>query len=157
MLYTLTLSLHSITRWAVIIFGVMVIAQAVIGIAGKRAWLANDQRGVSGFFWSVNIQIVLGLILYVFLSPVIQGALRDFGGAMRDGRVRFWLVEHMTMMIVALGLVHIGVARIRRAAEAPAKHRAALIFFGIAMLAILISIPWPGTGTDPRPLYRLPW
>ena len=148
MWYPLVLSLHSITRWAVIIFGVMVIAQAILGIAGRRAWLANDQRGVSGFFWTVNIQIVLGLVLYVFLSPVIQGALSDFGGAMRDGRVRFWLVEHMTMMIVALGLVHIGVARI---------HRAALIFFGIAMLLIRVSIPGPGTGADPRPLYRLPW
>ncbi len=157
MMYPLFLSLHSITRWAVIVFGVLVIAQAVLGMSSRRDWRTLDQRGVDGLFWSVNIQIVLGLILYVFLSPIIQDALSDFRGAMRDSRVRFWLIEHMTMMIIALGLVHIGAARVRRAADAVAKHRAALIFFGIALLLILISIPWPGTGADPRPLYRLPW
>jgi hypothetical protein len=154
-MYPLFLTLHSFVRWAVVILGVIVIVRAIMGLAGKRDWLAADGRFVSFFTMSMNIQFVLGLILYIFLSPTVQRAMTDFGGAMGDRIARFWLVEHMTMMIVALALTHVGAARVRKAAAAVGKHRNALIFIGLSMLAIFLAIPWPGTGADPRPLFRL--
>jgi hypothetical protein len=73
---------------------------------------------------------------------------------MGDSRLRFFLVEHTAGMIVALALAHIGSVRIRKASEARKRHRTAAIFFGLALLLILGSIPWPGMPAG-RPLF--PW
>jgi hypothetical protein len=43
-----------------------------------------------------------------------------------------------------VALAHVGRVRIRRAVDAAAKHRTALLFFGLALLAMVLSIPWPG-------------
>jgi Na+-driven multidrug efflux pump len=56
-------------------------------------------------------------------------------------------------MLVAVTLVNIGRAKIKRASEAARKHKLAAIFFGIAIVVILLSIPWPGTPGG-RPLLR---
>jgi hypothetical protein len=95
------------------------------------------------------------LLLYGVFSPVLQKAFADFGGAMKDGVLRYWAVEHMTMMVIAVAFAHIGAARVKKASSDVAKHRVAVIFFGLAILMIVASIPWPGSGADPRPLFRL--
>jgi hypothetical protein len=62
---------------------------------------------------------------------------------MRQPQLRFWLVEHPIGMLAALILVHVGRVRTRRAPDA-VKGRRARLFFGLALLLILASIPWPG-------------
>lgn len=71
---------------------------------------------------------------------------------MKDSVSRFWAVEHMMMMIIAVALAHIGSGRIRKGADDQAKHRAAAIFFTIAFVVIMASIPW--SGINARPLFR---
>ena len=34
--------------------------------------------------------------------------------------------------------------RVRKATDAAARHRTVLMFVGLAMVALLLSIPWPG-------------
>jgi hypothetical protein len=103
---------------------------------------------------SMDLQVVLGFILYIFLSPFTQTALQDFGAAMSNELLRYWSVEHVLLMIVALILIHIGRATSKVAEEATSKHRRAAIFFGLALLAILLAIPWPFLPYG-RPLIRL--
>jgi hypothetical protein len=118
-------------------------------------WTDAKSKWASWFVNSTSIQLVLGLLLYGVFSPVMQQAFANFGGAMKDGVLRFWAVEHMTMMTIAVALTHIGAARIKKASSDVGKHRVATIFFGLAILIIIASIPWPGAGADPRPLFRL--
>jgi hypothetical protein len=56
-------------------------------------------------------------------------------------------------MLSGLTLAHSGAARIRKASP-ERRHRLAAIFFVLALLAILASIPWPGLPAG-RPLFRL--
>jgi hypothetical protein len=65
------------------------------------------------------------------------------GAAMHNPVLRFYAVEHVAGMVGALALVHIGRVRIKKAADDRARHRTALIFFGLGLLLILLSIPWP--------------
>jgi hypothetical protein len=74
---------------------------------------------------------------------------------MKDATRRFWAVEHVTLMLAALALVHIGAARARKAASDAAKHRTAAIFFVIATALVLAGIPW--FGASARPWFRLPF
>jgi hypothetical protein len=146
------LFLHSWMRWAVVITAVLVIVQAFRGWSGGVAWDATKARFASWFVNTTSIQLVLGLVLYGFLSPVTLQAFSDMGGAMKDSVTRFWAVEHMSVMLVAVALAHIGAGRVKKAADDQAKHRAAAIFFTIAIVLILLSIPW--AGITARPLFR---
>jgi len=146
------LFLHSWMRWAVVITAVLVIVQAFRGWSGGVAWDATKARFASWFVNTTSIQLVLGLVLYGFLSPVTLQAFSDMGGAMKDSVTRFWAVEHMSVMLVAVALAHIGAGRIKKAADDQAKHRAAAIFFTLAIVLILLSIPW--AGITARPLFR---
>jgi hypothetical protein len=71
---------------------------------------------------------------------------------MKSSGLRFWAVEHVLGMVIGLVLVHVGRVRIRRV-DSLRRHRTAAIFFGLALLVMLASIPWPGTPTG-RPLLR---
>jgi hypothetical protein len=73
---------------------------------------------------------------------------------MGDSALRFFLVEHAFGMLLAVTLAHIGRIRIRKAADDGRRHRSAAIYFGIALVLVLLSIPWPGMPAG-RPLW--PW
>ncbi|MFM2032874.1 MAG: hypothetical protein RLZZ297_1639, partial [Chloroflexota bacterium] len=153
--YGILLILHSWTRWAVLVTAVMAIVPAILGWLNGAHWDDKKSMWSSWFVNTTSIQLVLGLILYGGgISAVMSKAFSNFGGAMKDGVLRFWAVEHIMMMVIAVALTHIGAARIKKAASDIGKHRVAVIFFGIALLIIISSIPWPSTGADPRPLFR---
>jgi hypothetical protein len=64
-------------------------------------------------------------------------------------------MEHLTMMLLAWVLVHIGRASVKRATADAIKHKRMLIFFGIAIILILASIPWPFREAIARPFFRV--
>lgn len=141
-MYDVILALHSIMRWIVIIVALVAIARAFVGWFGRKEWTALDNRAGLFFTAAFDLQLLLGLGLIAF-SPLLRTAFADFGAAMGEPVLRYWLAEHISVMIVALALAHVGRARSRRAAESVAKHRAAAVWFGIAVLAVLVTVPWP--------------
>ena len=102
---------------------------------------------------SLDVQFLLGILLYFVLSPFTRQAMQDFALAMRTSGLRFWAVEHVAGMLIAMALAHIGQARVRKAPTDRKRHRTAMVFYGLALLAILASIPWPGTPNG-RPFIR---
>jgi hypothetical protein len=150
-MYPAVLALHSLLRWAVLIVGVIACVRAISGSRSRRPWGPADERAGRWFVSTLDLQFLLGVLLYAFLSPMTSVAFADVGAAMRDGVLRFWAVEHLIGMVVALALAHIGRVRVRRAADDRARHRTAAIFFSLALIAIVMTIPWPGT-TAGRPL-----
>jgi hypothetical protein len=152
MIYLITLTLHSWVRWLVLAAGLTAVLRALTGTTGRRPWTAADDR--SGFFFImlVDLQVLIGLILYVWLSPITHEAFRDIGAAMKSNGLRFWAVEHIFGMVIAMVLAHIGRVRIRKT-DASKRHRIALIFFGLSVLVMMATIPWPGTPYG-RPLLR---
>jgi len=150
MLYLTILSLHSWIRWAVVLAGLAAFVRSVL--AGRRRWTPMDDRVGFWFTMLLDVQMLIGLLLYVWLSPITHEAFRDVGAAMKSSGLRFWAVEHIFGMLVAIALAHVGRARIRKA-DIARRHRLAAIFYGLALVSILASIPWPGTPNG-RPLLR---
>jgi hypothetical protein len=151
--YISILVVHSLLRWAAILFGIIAVTRAFRGTVSRAAWQRTDDRSGIFFVASLDLQLLLGLLLYFFLSPLTTAAFGDMGAAMRSPVLRFWAVEHSALMIAAVVLAHIGRARSRRAVEAVAKHRRAVLFFGLALAAILVATPWPFMAHG-RPLLR---
>ena len=133
--------------------GLVATIRAIAGASARRPWLVMDDRLSKLFMHALDLQLLIGLALYFLLSPITKAALSDFMGAMKVSAMRFWALEHWFGMIIAIALVHAGIARARRASDGRRKHRIVAIFFTLAMIAILASIPWPGT-PNARPLIR---
>jgi hypothetical protein len=152
MLYAVVLTIHSWLRWLVLLTGIVAFVRSAVGTSRRTAWTTADDH--AGFWFStvLDAQFLLGLVLYIFLSPFTHAAFRDIGGAMGNSALRFWLVEHVFGMIVGLALVHVGRVRARKT-DSLRRHRVVAIFFGLALVAILVSIPWPGMPAG-RPLLR---
>jgi hypothetical protein len=152
-MYNALLSFHSVLRWLVLLAGLAVVVRSAMGLGGQRRWGAADERGAKLFIITLDVQTLIGLLLYGIFSPFVKLAMSDIAGAMRDGDLRFWLVEHLFGMVIAVALAHIGRSKLRKATDDGTRYRIAVTFFGIALAVILLSIPWPGMPSA-RPLFR---
>jgi hypothetical protein len=149
-LYLITLSLHNILRWAVLLVGIVAAVRAWVGWLGKKEWSELDRKLGSFFGIAFDIQLLLGLLLYFVVSPLMTDTiLPNFAAAMRDSNLRFFAIEHLVMMIVALVFAHLGSVLAKRAKDASGKYRQAAIWFTLTLLLVLAAIPWT------RPLLRL--
>ena len=141
-------ALHNIMRWVVVILSVVALVRAYRGWLGKREWVSSDKKIGVFFGAAMDTQMLLGIILWIFGNwgikafemPVAEGASRM--------AVLFFALDHALIMVVAVVLVHIGTAMSRKAQEAVNKHKRAAIFFTIAVLLILVAVPW-----TQRPLF----
>lgn len=134
----------------------------VAGFGATLATLTDARPGENsradrwGLFlmMAMDIQLLLGLMLYLVLSPFTAEARQNFALAMRTPQLRYWAVEHITVMLVAVVLVHVGRVLARNAKTPESKRMRLLICFGIATFAMLFGTPWPGLPNG-RPLFRL--
>lgn len=152
-MYSSALWLHSWLRWAVLLTGFVAWFRAIAGNTAKRPWTPQDELWGLLLTISTDLQLLVGLVLYIFLSPITKIGIRNFAAAMQIPAARFFTVEHLAGMIVAIALVHVGRVKIRKAADSARKHRLAMVLFGIALVVMVISIPWPGLRVA-RPLFR---
>ena len=148
----IVLILHNLLRWAVVILGLWTLINALTGYFGKRSYSANDNRSNLFFMISCDIQLLIGLVLYV--NNGWFNRLKDMGNNMKDPYLRFFTMEHLTLMLVAWVLVHIGRATVKKADTDAAKHKKMLIFFGLAIILIIAAIPWPFRQAIGRPYFR---
>jgi hypothetical protein len=149
-MYTIVLFLHSWIRWVALLSGIGATFFAMRDTAGSGRL---DRWGMI-FVSALDLQMLLGLLLYLFVSPNMAEIRANFGAAMRDPVARFWAVEHITTMFVALIVAHVGRVLGRKATTPDSKRMKQLICFGIATMLMLLAIPWPGMRAG-RPLFRI--
>jgi uncharacterized membrane protein HdeD (DUF308 family) len=153
-MYELVLIVHSWVRWFALIAGVI----ATVSALSSRSF--GDARDTRADKWglllmiALDLQLLLGLLLYFALSPTTRAIFNDFGGAMRDPVARFWAVEHVTTMILAVAIAHVGRVLARRAKTARAQRLRSAICFGLATILMIAGTPWPGFRAG-RPLFRV--
>jgi hypothetical protein len=150
-MYTLVLTLHSWIRWVALVSGFGATFAAMRGGAAPSQTGRADGWGLA-LMMALDVQLLLGLLLYLVVSPNMQAIRADFGTAMKDPVARFWAVEHLTTMLAAVVVVHIGRVLARKA-SGDAKRARMLVAFGVATILMIVAIPWPGLRAG-RPLLR---
>src|ERR1051325_1491488 len=103
-MYHILLQTHSILRYLVLLMLLIVIVRFVFAKISKRSYNNLDNRLSIFMIMSVHLQFVLGLALY-FISPIVKNARADWQTAMHDDILRFWAVEHVTLMVAAVILI----------------------------------------------------
>lgn len=148
---TFLLIVHSWLRWAVLITALWTIIRAIRGISSQSVYTAADNKSNLFFMISCDLQFLAGILLY-FLNGWAAGWTGDTAAVMSDKMSRFFTVEHAGIMIVAWIIVHIGRSVVKKTPSDRQKHKKSLAYFGIALLLILLAVPWPfraGLGYHP--------
>ena len=141
-MYTFLLGFHNLFRWIVVITGILAVVGAWFGWLGKRDWKKQDRLLGVIFTSAIDIQLLLGLLLYFVFSPITKGAFNDFGAAMKIPDQRFFALEHVFYMVLALVFAHLGSMLPKKVDDAQAKFKRAVLWFTLALLVILFGIPW---------------
>ena len=141
-LYSAMLHAHSIGRWIVLLLLLFAIVNSLL--AGGRPYIRSDNR--LGLLLTIfaDLMLLIGIYLY-FAGPLGYQVIKTQGmsAAMKDPYNRFFAMEHLIGMLIAIILIHIGKAQGKRPIGDRAKHRRTMIFYLVALLIILASIPWP--------------
>lgn len=133
--YTLVKYLHSGFRFLVVLLILVAIIQALSGWLGKKSYTPGNRKLNLFAMISAHTQLLIGLGLY-FLSPFVQ-----FGSnTMKEASIRYWTVEHLTMMIIAIVLITIGHSKSKKAKLPEEKHKAVAIFYILALIVIVVAI-----------------
>jgi hypothetical protein len=133
--------IHSILRWLVLVSIILAIVNSALRLNRSKAGNQKDCIVSRLALMAMHFQLLFGLVLY-FISPKVVFAATS----MKDSVLRFFLVEHIGLMIIAVILVTIGYIKSDRATDERKKHKTLLIYYSIALLLILAAIPWPFRG-----------
>jgi hypothetical protein len=153
-MYSFLLQIHSINRWLVLLLAVIVLFKSFNGWRNRLPYTKGDNITHAIFIGLVHLQLLTGLLLYFVYSPITQQAFADFGAAMKNSSLRFWAVEHITGTIIGTILAQVGRTVSKKAPNDVLKHKRAFIYTLIAVLIILLVIPFGIINSETRPLWR---
>ena len=137
-MYDILASTHSGLRWLVLATLIIAIVNSIGKTRGGITYSKKDKRKALFALIFTHLQFVIGLVLY-FISPKVV-----FDAAsMKSDVLRFFLVEHVSLMVVAIILITIGYSRAKRTAMDGKKFKSILVYYLIGLILILASIPWP--------------
>ncbi|MGF1563784.1 MAG: hypothetical protein ACFCUH_00310 [Flavobacteriales bacterium] len=130
--------LHSGLRYVVLLFLVISIVVAFVG-RNKGSFKGLKTVALVALA-SAHLQLVIGLALYFLKNWHLAFTVDGF---MKAPHTRFFAVEHLTMMLLAIILITVGYASAKRMTDAVRQHRRILVFYLVALVLIFASIPWP--------------
>lgn len=151
-MYEYLLIAHNWLRWIILILLIVNIARH-LGSPNKP-WTKTDNSLGLILMICAHITLLIGLYQWFFGNLGIK-LFQQYGGAvMKDNAMRFWAVEHITGMLIAIILITIGKGVGRKAIPNAVKHKRALALFSIALVVILLAAPWPFRDVVGRPWLR---
>jgi hypothetical protein len=148
------LHLHNFLRWFVIIFALWTIVKTMGGLGGNKPFTKAEKRPAMLLMIICDTQLLLGLMLYFTGTWGLKNIQNQgMGAVMKDSAQRFWAVEHFAGMLLAIILVHIGYASVKKAIPDAAKYKKVFWCTLIAFIVIIATIPWPFREAIARPLF----
>ncbi len=127
--------IHNLLRWFIIIY----LFINIFSLINKKVIIKNS------LFLMIfaHIQLLVGLCEYFFNQQVGAPTLvSNMGGmlpVMNDPYARFWVVEHIAIMLIAIILITIGHISLKK----KNTIKKTCILYVISLIIILIATPWP--------------
>lgn len=140
-LYNILQHAHSGLRYVVIALLLVAIVHVFRKRKGGSLYPGKDKLVLYAFI-ATHVQLLLGLILYFGLSPLVrfEGGMK---AVMGDAVTRFYTVEHLTGMLIAIALITIGYVKAKKQTELNLGWKTIGVYYSLGFLLIMLSIPWP--------------
>jgi len=152
-MYQTLLALHSLLRWFVLASLLLAIYRAYKGWLINKSFSKFDNLVRQVAATVAHIQLCIGLWLY-FISPIIDYFLHNYKEAVQQRQIRFFGMEHSVMMLTAIIIIAIGSLKTKHKSNDKEKFKTMALWFTVALLIILLSIPWTFSPFASRPLFR---
>lgn len=133
------LHLHSALRWVVLILLVAAIFKALVG-KRQSAPFAKLKKFALPALIATHLQLVIGLALYFINDWYTMWGKSEY---MKERAFRFFIMEHLFLMLLAIVLITVGYSTAKRAQDRGKQHSRILVFYLIGLILILAGIPWP--------------
>ncbi len=136
------LHLHSFLRWVILILLLLAIFKSAG--AGNKPFTNGHRKLGLGLLISCDVMLLVGIYQW-FTGAYGLKSIQTNGMSevMKNAQLRFFAIEHLIGMVIAIILVHIGYSYAKRNVPDTVKHKRTLLFYGLALLIILIFVPWP--------------
>jgi hypothetical protein len=154
MFYSFLLAFHSLWRWVVLATLLLSISRAFWGKKGAKSFTKKEDQLRILTLIVAHIQLTIGIVLYA-VSPIVSYFLNNFGTAVHERQIRFFGMEHITVMISAVIILTIGSSKVKKQEDDYQKYSVMFFWFGIALLLIMSSIPWSFSPLTSRPNFRV--
>ena len=152
-MYHFLIVTHSLFRWLVLISLLFAIYRAYFGWLTKRVFTPLE-NSIQNFALTItNIQFLIGLWLY-FKSPIVDYFWDNFKVAVHERDIRFFGMEHITMMFIAVAIINTGSSLLKRRTTDNSKFKTIAIWFSVGLIIIFLSIPWQFSPFTSRPYFR---
>lgn len=141
-MYQIIQTLHSYLAYVVLALLFFAVANAIVGLVGKKMFTLEKDFRISLFTLILShIQLLVGLLLFFISANGLQ-AIQALGMGGLNAPARLLAVEHPFINIIAIVLITIGWSRHKKVMEAGKKFKSIALFYGLGLLLILSRIPW---------------
>lgn len=143
-MYNGMLHLHSVLRWIILILLLVCIYKSFADKA--KPFTSSHQKMGMILMIVADVMLLVGLYQWFAGDWGLKSIQRNgFGEIMKkeNAILRFYAVEHITLMLIAIILIHIGYSFAKKNVPDTTKHKRTLLYYGLSLLIILIAIPWP--------------
>lgn len=147
------LHLHNLLRWVILILLLTSLIKAYTGWQRKKVFEPRDKKIWLFTMIAGHITLLIGLYQWlfgrygVFTTPLPEGT-----SVMKDTFYRFYWVEHPVSMILAIVFLTMAHGMAKKPVADTVKYKKAFWYFILALLLILVAMPWPGREAIGRPL-----
>lgn len=139
---SITLIIHNLLRWAIVISALYTLFRLFKGWLKNQTWQDTDGKAITIFTILLDIQMLVGMLLYFIFSDLIKVAFADFAAAMGNQVLRFFSLEHTLVMVIAIVIAHLAGATGKKEIPDKAKFKRAAFLATVAFLLLLAGIPW---------------
>jgi len=152
-MYPPLLTIHSLFRWLVLLSIIYATYNSYKGWFSEKIYTKVDNRVRHWTATIAHIQLTIGIWLY-FISPIVDYFLNHTSDAMHQREIRFFGLEHSSMMLTAIIAITLGSSIAKRKPTDKQKFKTMAIWFTIGLVIILVNIPWSFSPLTSRPNFR---
>jgi len=146
--------LHNILRWVILILLLVSIGKSYSGWKNKKVFTPGDRKTWLFTLIFSHLTLLLGLMQVLFgRFGIFTSSLPEGTSVMKDKFYRFFWIEHPTAMILAIVFITLGYGMAKKSVADEVKYRKAFTYFMIALVLIIVAIPWPFREIVGRPLF----
>lgn len=131
--------LHSGNRYLILAALVFVLYRSWSGWMGKKPYEKADNTASVALLSLSHLQLLLGLIQYFVTSAFTRSGL-----PISDPWVRYFKMEHISAMILAIVLIQLGRTFSKKVSDPVEKHKKVAIYTTIAALIIVGTLAMKG-------------
>jgi uncharacterized protein YacL len=148
------LHLHNLLRWIILIFLLLSILKSYTGMTSKKTFEASDKKIWLFTMIAAHITLLLGLYQWLLGRYGILSYVKPEGvSMMKDPYLRFFQMEHPVSMILAIVFITLGYGMAKKNVDDVTKYKKAFRYFLLALVLILVAVPWPFRELVARPLF----